>query len=73
MIFDAKEFLNADVMMSALVVIGAIGFIFERLVFGSIEKRDRDALGHDARREGMRSPRGGAKRRAGRNLLDAIS
>jgi NitT/TauT family transport system permease protein len=37
-IFDAKEFLNADVMMSALVVIGAIGFIFERLVFGSIEK-----------------------------------
>ena len=37
-IFDAKEFLNADVMLSALAVIGAIGFIFERLVFGSIEK-----------------------------------
>ena len=37
-IFDAKEFLNADVMLAALVVIGAIGFAFERLVFGSIER-----------------------------------
>ena len=37
-IFDAKEFLNADLMMASLVVIGAIGFIFERLVFGSIER-----------------------------------
>ena len=37
-IFDAKEFLNADVMMAALMVIGAIGFAFERLVFGSIER-----------------------------------
>ena len=37
-IYDAKEFLNADVMLAALVVIGAIGFAFERLVFGSIER-----------------------------------
>jgi NitT/TauT family transport system permease protein len=37
-IFDAKEFLNTDVMMAALVVIGAIGFGFERLVFGSLER-----------------------------------
>jgi NitT/TauT family transport system permease protein len=37
-IFDAKEFLNADVMLAALAVIGLIGFVFERLVFGSIEK-----------------------------------
>ncbi len=37
-IFDAKEFLNADVMLASLVVIGAIGFVFERLVFGSIER-----------------------------------
>ena len=37
-IFDAKEFLNADVMMASLVVIGAIGFVFERLVFGSLER-----------------------------------
>jgi len=37
-IFDAKEFLNADIMLASLVVIGAIGFIFERLVFGTVEK-----------------------------------
>jgi NitT/TauT family transport system permease protein len=37
-IFDAKEFLNADLMMASLAVIGAIGFLFERLVFGSLER-----------------------------------
>ncbi len=37
-IFDAKEFLNADLMMASLVVIGAIGFAFERLVFGTLER-----------------------------------
>jgi NitT/TauT family transport system permease protein len=37
-IFDAKEFLNADVMLASLVVIGAIGFAFERLVFGALER-----------------------------------
>jgi len=37
-IFDAKEFLNADVMLASLAVIGAIGFLFERLVFGSLER-----------------------------------
>ncbi len=37
-IFDAKEFLNADVMMASLIVIGAIGFACERLVFGTLEK-----------------------------------
>ena len=37
-IFDAKEFLNADLMLASLVVIGGIGFLFERLVFGSVEK-----------------------------------
>jgi NitT/TauT family transport system permease protein len=37
-IFDAKEFLNADLMMASLVVIGVIGFAFERLLFGSVEK-----------------------------------
>jgi NitT/TauT family transport system permease protein len=37
-IFDAKEFLNADLMLASLVVIGAIGFAFERLVFGSLER-----------------------------------
>jgi NitT/TauT family transport system permease protein len=37
-IFDAKEFLNADIMLASLAVIGAIGFAFERLVFGSLER-----------------------------------
>lgn len=37
-IFDAQQFLQADVMLASIVVIGAIGFVFERLVFGSIEK-----------------------------------
>jgi NitT/TauT family transport system permease protein len=37
-IFDAKEFLNAPLMLASLIVIGTIGFAFERLVFGSIEK-----------------------------------
>ncbi len=37
-IYDAKEFLNAAVMLSALVVIGVIGFVFERLVFGTLER-----------------------------------
>ncbi len=37
-IFDAKEFLNADVMLASLAMIGAIGLAFERLVFGSIER-----------------------------------
>lgn len=37
-IFDAKEFLNADIMLASLAVIGAVGFVFERLVFGSLER-----------------------------------
>ncbi len=37
-IFDAKEFLNADVMIASLIVIGFIGYAFERVVFGTLEK-----------------------------------
>jgi NitT/TauT family transport system permease protein len=37
-IFDAKEFLDTDVMLASLVVIGIIGFATERFVFGSIER-----------------------------------
>ncbi len=37
-IFDSKEFLQTDVMMASLVVIGLVGFMTERLVFGSIER-----------------------------------
>jgi NitT/TauT family transport system permease protein len=37
-IYDAKEFLNAAVMLAAIAVIGLIGFVFERLVFGTLER-----------------------------------
>jgi NitT/TauT family transport system permease protein len=37
-IYDAKEFLNTDVMLASLAVIGLIGFVFERLVFGTLER-----------------------------------
>jgi NitT/TauT family transport system permease protein len=37
-IFDAKEFLNTDIMMASLAVIGIIGFVFERVVFGTAER-----------------------------------
>ena len=39
MIFDSKEFLNTDVMMASLAVIGIIGFVFERLIFQTLERR----------------------------------
>ncbi len=37
-IYDSKEFLNVDVMLASVAVIGLIGFVFERLVFGSLER-----------------------------------
>jgi NitT/TauT family transport system permease protein len=37
-IFDAKEFLDTDMMLASLIVIGCIGFATERVVFGSIEQ-----------------------------------
>jgi NitT/TauT family transport system permease protein len=37
-IYDSKEFLNVDVMLASVAVIGVIGFVFERLVFGSLER-----------------------------------
>jgi ABC-type nitrate/sulfonate/bicarbonate transport system permease component len=37
-IYDAQANLNPDVIMAALAVIGAIGFAFERLVFGAVER-----------------------------------
>lgn len=36
-IFDSREFLNADIMMGVLVLIGLVGLGFERYVFGRIE------------------------------------
>jgi NitT/TauT family transport system permease protein len=38
-IFDAKEFLNSEVMIASLVAIGLIGLVFERIVFQKIEQR----------------------------------
>ncbi len=38
-IFDAKEFLNADVMMGVILVIGGLGLAFEHLVFQTLEER----------------------------------
>lgn len=38
-IFDAKEFLDSPVMLSALIMIGAIGLLFERVVFQALENR----------------------------------
>jgi NitT/TauT family transport system permease protein len=37
-IFDAKEFLNTEMMLASLAVIGAIGYLFERIAFGSLER-----------------------------------
>jgi NitT/TauT family transport system permease protein len=37
-IFDAKEFLNADIMLASIAMIGLIGFLFERLAFGALER-----------------------------------
>jgi len=37
-IFDAKEFLNADIMLAALAVIGAIGFALEKFAFQPLER-----------------------------------
>jgi NitT/TauT family transport system permease protein len=44
-IFDAKEFLNTDVMLGTLVVIGGLGLVFERLVFGALERRTVERWG----------------------------
>ena len=37
-IFDAKEFLNADVMMGVILIIGGLGLLFERGVFRTLEE-----------------------------------
>jgi NitT/TauT family transport system permease protein len=38
-IFDSKEFLNTDVMLASLAVIGVVGLVFERLIFQTLERR----------------------------------
>ena len=52
-LFDAKEFLNTDVMLGTLVVIGGLGLLFERVVFQPLEARtvERWGLVIDATKE----------------------
>lgn len=44
-IFDSKEFLNTDVMLGTLVIIGVLGLTFERLVFQALETRTVERWG----------------------------
>ena len=37
-IYDAKEYLRTEVMLASVAVIGLVGFLVERLVFGSLER-----------------------------------
>ena len=38
-IFDSKEFLNTDIMLASLAIIGLVGLGFERLIFQTLERR----------------------------------
>jgi len=38
LIFGAREFLNTDVMLAGIVVIGAIGLVLENFVFRRLEQ-----------------------------------
>jgi NitT/TauT family transport system permease protein len=38
MIFGAREFLNTDVMLAGVVVIGVLGLALEKLVFQKLEE-----------------------------------
>ena len=38
-IFDAREFLDSEVMLASIIAIGVVGLAFERVVFQSIENR----------------------------------
>ena len=53
-IYDAKEFLNADVMLAALVVIGCHRLRVRAAGVRLDRARDRAALGHGPHGEGMR-------------------
>jgi len=38
-IFDAREFLDSEVMLASIFAIGVVGIVFERLVFQTVEER----------------------------------
>lgn len=50
-IFDAKEFLNAAIMLAALLVIGILGVVFERFGFQRLEAATIERWGMGARRD----------------------
>jgi NitT/TauT family transport system permease protein len=38
LIFGAREFLNTDVMLAGIAVIGIVGLLLEKLVFQKVEQ-----------------------------------
>ena len=38
LIFGAREFLNTNVMLAGIAVIGLVGFLLEKLVFQKLER-----------------------------------
>ncbi|MGH3436813.1 MAG: ABC transporter permease [Sciscionella sp.] len=48
MIFNSREFLQTDVMLSALLVIGPVGFFLEKVLFQTVERRTIDRWGMTA-------------------------
>lgn len=38
-IFDAREFIDSEVMLASIFAIGVVGILFERLVFQTVEER----------------------------------
>jgi ABC-type nitrate/sulfonate/bicarbonate transport system permease component len=38
LIFGAREFLQTDVMLAGIAMIGLVGFLLERVVFASVER-----------------------------------
>lgn len=45
MIFNSREFLQTDVMLSALLVIGPLGYLLEKVLFQTIEHRTIERWG----------------------------
>lgn len=45
MIFNSREFLQTDVMLSALLIIGPLGYVLERALFQTVERRTIERWG----------------------------
>lgn len=48
MIFNSREFLQTDVMLSALLVIGPLGYLLEKVLFQTVERRTIERWGMTA-------------------------